>query len=76
MTSIKKLSGLFTLLFLCFLNPCYPQLFNNIYQLKSGVSDGKCNFKGVEIQPGKEYELAKFEGAGIITYFYSVVCNP
>lgn len=46
------------------------QFTNELSELRTGVSDGKCSWGRVEIQPGSEFELARFDGAGMITYFY------
>ena len=46
------------------------QFPNDISTLQPGVSETCCNWGRVEIAPGQEHELARFDGAGVITYFY------
>ncbi len=64
----QKLSIILLLMFGVYVN-IYSQLLN-IYELTNGVSKTNCSWGKVVLDPGEEYELAKFDGAGLITYFY------
>ncbi len=41
-----------------------------LYSLRDAASDSRCNWGRVEIAPGGEHELASWDGAGALTYFY------
>lgn len=63
----KTLILLFAVLFT---TAAQAQPYGDISTLKSGVSETRCNWGRVEIAPGTEHELARFDGAGAVTYFY------
>jgi Protein of unknown function (DUF2961) len=46
------------------------QLLNDLYKPKQGVSSNAIRYQAVNIESGKEIELANLTGAGLITYFY------
>lgn len=46
------------------------QAVGDISILTDGVSQTMCSWGHVEIGPGEEYQLASFDGAGAIRYFY------
>ncbi len=46
------------------------QFLSDLYKHKNGITANAIQYKDVDIEPGKEIELANLKGAGLISYFY------